>query len=282
MVRESRGLWLLLAMLIGQFILLSAQVDEPGSERTRLEGAALRVVAPFPHLVAAVGGALDGIGERLRTRSRLAADNRRLREEVEELRRERVRLFGIEEDLAGLSRTLDYQRPENASLRLADIVYIDHLSWLQTLVLYVGEGGARRDQPVVSAEGLVGRVILPSGPYAKVQLLTDRAASVGAMIRRTRRQGVVRGAEGGGLEMDFVPLQVDVRVGDEVVTAGIDGIFGRGLPVGTVTHVEPGRELFLSIRLRPAVDFGALDQVYLLEREPVPEVLKEPVIDAQP
>ncbi len=135
---------------------------------------------------------------------------------------------------------------------------------------------------VVSPVGLVGRLVLVAPPYAKVQLITDRSASVGAMIERTRRQGVVRGTQSGALELDFVPLQSDVRVGDRVRTAGIDGIYARGIPVGTVVSVEPGSELFHRIQLRPAVDFGRLDQVFVVERETVPEEIKEAALDAQP
>ena len=65
-----------------------------------------------------------------------------------------------------------------------------------------------------------------------------------------------------------MPLQADVRVGDVVLTAGIDGIYPRGIPVGTVVAVEPGSELFHNIRLSPRVDFGVLDVVYLIEVNP--------------
>jgi rod shape-determining protein MreC len=121
-------------------------------------------------------------------------------------------------------------------------------------------------------------VVTVAGPYAKVQLITDRAASVGGMILRTRRQGVVRGAGSrgsGGLELDYVPLQAAVRQGDRVLTAGIDGVYPRGIPVGTVVSVEQGGQLFHRIQLAPAVDFGSLDQVYLLDYQSVPPDVKE-------
>ena len=102
------------------------------------------------------------------------------------------------------------------------------------------------------------------------------------MIDRTRRPGVVRGVGAGSLELDFVSLQADVQVGDRVVTAGIDGVYPRGLPVGTVVDVRPGEELFHRIRLRPAVDMGQLDLVYLLPRLAVPAEMSEGEVDAGP
>ncbi len=283
-VRTERHVrWLLILLLVAQLILLSAQVPAAGGERTRLEAAMVAVVAPFAHLVAGGSGLMASAAEGLALRGRLIEENRRLSAEVESLRRERARSFGLQADLDQLTEAIKYARPGGeGELRVADIVYVDHASWLKTLLLYVGSGPIVRDQPVVSGEGLVGRVVLVTGPYAKVQLVTDRAASVGAMVERTRRQGVVRGAGGGALEMDFVPLQADVREGDRVVTAGIDGIYTRGIPVGTVIEVSPGNELFHRIRLRPAVEFGELDQVYVIEREAVPEEVREALPDAQP
>jgi rod shape-determining protein MreC len=143
------------------------------------------------------------------------------------------------------------------------------------LVVDAGGYSPRENQPVVSPLGLVGRVVVAAGRYGKVQLVTDRAAAVGAMLERTRRQGVVRGDGQGGLEMDYVPAQADVAVGDRVVTAGIDGVFPRGVPVGRVTRVEPGSELFHRILLAPAVDLAELDQTYLVDRQGVPDAMKE-------
>jgi rod shape-determining protein MreC len=72
-----------------------------------------------------------------------------------------------------------------------------------------------------------------------------------------------------------------VRPGDSVLTAGIDGVYPRGIPVGTVVSVEAGGQLFHKIRLAPAVDLGALDQVYLLEHAPLPQQLVKAVPDAR-
>lgn len=247
-----------------------------------LEAGLVRLVAPVAGFVTWVGTTVTDFSENLALRRTLLAENRRLREAVGELSEQSVRNFGLQEDLDHLARALSYTRAFEAELQVADLVYIDHASWLQTAVLRTASKTLEVNQPVVSAEGLVGRVILVTGPYAKVQLITDRAASVGVMIERTHRQGVIRGAGSGNLELDYVSLQADVRVGDEVTTAGIDGIYPRGIPVGTIAAAIPGDELFYEIRVSPKVDFGLLDQVYVLDEEPVPLSVKEAVPDAQP
>lgn len=239
-------------------------------------------MAPITGFVAWVGNSVTGFTENMALRRTLLAENLRLREEVGELREQSIRNFGLAEDLDHLAVALTYTRAFESDLQVADLVYIDYASWLQTAILKTAAGSVGVNQPVVAGKGLVGRVVLVAGPYAKVQLITDRAASVGVMIDRTHRQGVVKGAGRGNLELDYVSLQADVRVGDLVTTAGIDGIYPRGIPVGIIIAAIPGDDLFYEIRVAPAVDFGLLDQVYILEEEAVPEAVKEALPDARP
>jgi rod shape-determining protein MreC len=272
-VDERRTGWVLIVVLVGQLVYLAIQGARAGE--TRLEGVGLRVLGPMAHGVASIPEELSGAREGVKLRGTLLEENRQLRREAADLRLRLLRLTDVEGELLRLGNAVRYPTPPAGRIRAVDIVYADHTSWLRTLILYTGEVEARHNQPVLSPDGLVGRVVHVAGPYAKVQLITDRAAGVGGMILRTRRQGVVRGGLGTGLELDYVPLQADVRPGDRVLTAGIDGVYPRGIPIGTVASVEPGGQLFHRINVAPAVDFGTLDQVYLLEYQAVPQTLKE-------
>ncbi len=269
---ERRTGYLLIVLLIGQFVLIAVQGARSGRAPTVAEKAGMRIVGPAARLVGALGDGVSEVGRRSALHGQLVAENARLRREVEQLRLRLLRYGDVEQELSRLGEALRYNAPLVGQIRAVDVIYADHASWLRSLLLYTGAAPAVPDQPVLASSGLVGRVLLVSGPYAKVQLITDRSAAVGGMILRTRHQGLVRGSgqEGSGLTLDFVPLSADVRPGDVVLTAGIDGIYPRGIPVGSVVAIEPGGQLFHKIRLVPAVDFGALDQVYLLEHAPVP------------
>ncbi|HEV8582297.1 MAG TPA: rod shape-determining protein MreC [Thermoanaerobaculia bacterium] len=272
---ERRTGWVLIIVLVGQLVYLAIQGARAGE--TRLEVFGLRLLGPMARGVASIPRSFAGAREEVKLRGTLLEENRELRREVRELRLRLLRVTDIEGEMLRLGAAVRYPTPPAGRIRAADIVYVDHASWLRTLVLYTGEQPARVNQPVLSPDGLVGRVITVAGPYAKVQLITDLAASVGGMVLRTRRQGVVRGGGrgSGGLELDYVPLQADVRPGDRVLTAGIDGVYPRGIPVGVVLSVANGGQLFHRIQLAPAVDFGSLDQVYLLEYPAVPQSVKE-------
>src|SRR4029453_13835299 len=120
--------------------------------------------------------------------------------------------------------------------------------------------GIRADMAVLAPSGGVGGGIIPSLRAAKVQLLIDRNAAAGALIERSRAQGVVEGT-GGDLRMNYVSGTADVQVGDMVVTSGIDGIYPKGFVIGQIESVERGAGVFSSIVLRPAVDFQSLEGV---------------------
>lgn len=282
LLSERGTRWLLVVVLVAQLFLIAAQLPGPGGGGSMLEASLVRAIAPLGRLIDGGYDALEGLGEGLKLRRTLLEENRQLKQELARQRARAMEAWRLEQDLERLSRALDYVGTELGPLRAADVVFVDHRPFQRTLVLWMGGEAAERNQPVVAVDGLVGRVVLPAGAYAKVQLVTDRAASVGAMIERTRRQGVARGVGAGSLELDFVSLQADVQVGDRVVTAGIDGIYPRGLPVGTVVEVRPGEELFHRIRLRPAVDMGQLDLVYLLPRLAVPDEMRKGEPDAGP
>lgn len=282
-MEERRTGWLLVVLLVGQLVFLAIQGARGGSSDTFLEAWGLRLLGPAARTVTTIPESVAGAREGMRLRSTLQEENRRLRDEVEELRLRLLQLADVEQEVRRLGDAVRYAAPPGGRIRAVDIVYADHVSWLRTLLLYTGDQPARESQPVLAAAGLVGRVVTVAGPYAKVQIVTDRAAGVGAMILRTRRQGVVRGSgRGDGLELDYVPLQADVRPGDQVLTAGIDGIYPRGIPIGTVVAVTQAGQLFHGIEVAPAVDFGSLDQVYLLDYTPPPPRVREARPGARP
>jgi rod shape-determining protein MreC len=128
--------------------------------------------------------------------------------------------------------------------------------------------GLATDMAVISPAGVVGRLILPSRRASKVQLLIDRNAAAGALIERTRVQGVVMGQGDGLLRMQYVPGTADVKTGDLVVTSGIDGIYPKGFVIGTIDHTDRGLGAYHEITVRPAADFARLEEVLIVRTPP--------------
>jgi len=108
---------------------------------------------------------------------------------------------------------------------------------------------------VVGEAGLLGRVVAAGERGARVQLLSDRTAATGILLPRTGRAAVARGDGASGASLQYVPAIADVAVDDEVVTAGTDGIYPRGLVVGKIAAVRrPGSSLFLELPVAVSAD----------------------------
>jgi rod shape-determining protein MreC len=116
-------------------------------------------------------------------------------------------------------------------------------------------------------------VVLTTNDLAKVQLVNDSNCSIGSLVERTRRQGVVRGSGGSLVQMFDIPSLADVQPGDKVFTAGIDGIYPKGIPIGTVVRSDPGQSLFKTVTVKPAVDFGGIEEVIVIHTRKIPSAV---------
>lgn len=172
-----------------------------------------------------------------------------------------------------LRQLLELRERANLETTAAEVIAAAASPEFRTVTIDKGTGeGLKTDMAVISPAGVVGRVILPSGRASKVQLLIDRNAAAGALIERTRVQGVVEGVGDGSLRMEYVPGTSDVRPGDLVVTSGIDGIYPKGFVIGTIEHVDRGTGGYHLIAVRPAVDFTRLEEVLVVRTPPSREV----------
>jgi rod shape-determining protein MreC len=156
----------------------------------------------------------------------------------------------------------------------ATVIGLDTTGGFRAVTIDRGsQHGLHQNMAVISSKGVVGRIVdqTPSMYASKVQLLIDRSAGVGGIIERTKAGGVVVGQEGDPpLRMDFVSNLADVKVGDRVVSSGLDGIYPRGFAIGVVEKVANGAKLYKDIQIRPAVDFSAVQNVLIVLDSPPP------------
>ncbi len=164
-----------------------------------------------------------------------------------------------------LRQLLELRERANLDTTAADVIAAAGSPEFRTVTIDKGTNdGLATDMAVISPAGVIGRVILPSRRASKVQLLIDRNAAAGALIERTRVQGVVEGFGDGSLRLEYVPGSSEVKPGDLVVTSGIDGIYPKGFVIGTVEQVGPGSGGYHQITIRPAVDFTRLEEVLVV------------------
>jgi rod shape-determining protein MreC len=124
--------------------------------------------------------------------------------------------------------------------------------------------GIISDMPVLAPAGVVGRIVMPTARASKVQLLIDRDAAAGAVVERSRAQGVVVGTGTDRFRLDHVPGAADIQVGDRVVTSGIEGIYPKGFLIGQIESIDRQSGEFTNVLVRPAVEFSALETILVV------------------
>jgi rod shape-determining protein MreC len=137
-------------------------------------------------------------------------------------------------------------------------------------LLYLDKGtkdGIRSDMPVITPDGIVGKVLTVYDETAQVLMISDPTSGVGATLANSRLKGIVNGTSGGELRLNYIMGDETVRPGEALVTSGGDRVFPKGLPIGTVVNVSMGRNLFLDIKLKPAVDLDRLEEVLIVTEQ---------------
>jgi rod shape-determining protein MreC len=271
---ERRPTLLLIVVLGVLFLIMSASRQTRrvvGDTRTMFERMVMVVFSPVPKAVNAVGrNALDVYHGYVDMR-RAVNENVRLRRQVSELTQENLLLRGSHQDLARMRALVAYSEQFSMPTQHAQVVMLDTSGIFKSVILDRGsDDGVEVNDTVVSPAGVVGRVVLTTRDLAKVQLVIDPSASVGSLIDRTRRMGVIRGDGRGGLRFEYIPSLSDVQQGDVVTTAGIDGIYPKGIPVCRVAAVAEGTDLFKKVSCAPTVDFQRLEEVLIIHTRKIP------------
>lgn len=203
-------------------------------------------------------------------------ENESLELEVARLREENLQLR--EALVAGgrLERIAEMREDFEVPMLPTELVGSDVSPFFHSVLLDRGQSdGVRSGMPVISENGLVGLVVATSSQAAKTLLLLDRQIAIDGTVQRSRARGIVRGRGGDAPLFEFVARGGDIEAGDLLITSGLDGVYPKGLLIGTVTEIEPpGAKLLRTARLEPAVDFGRLEQAFvMLRRGPTMELL---------
>ena len=270
LISRYRNVTILVVVLFAQVLGLAMQVKRSTQdESTRLIRVwAVGAVTPLEKSIVWFLGGVRNLWHNYFYLRGVRQENRDLKLQIERLRIEQVRLNEDAEQARRLQALLGFKEQFISKTLAAQVIGSSGSE--QSRSIYIDKGthdGIRPDMAVITAEGVVGKVLRAFKTTSQVLLMNDQSSGVGSILEKSRLQGVLRGTPVGEVVLEKVMSDETVQPGERVVTSGGDQIFPKGLPVGTVTKVSPGPELFLNIRVKPAADLSRLEEVLVITQQ---------------
>src|SRR5579863_2821022 len=276
LISRYRNVTILAAILFAQLLGLAIQVKRSTeNESSRLIRIwAVSAVTPLEKGIVGLQSGGSNLWRNYFYLRGVRQENRDLKQRIQQLEIEQTRLSEDAAQAHRLQALLGFKEQFISRTLAAQV--IGSSGSAQSRSVYIDKGaqdGIKTDMAVITADGIVGKVLRVFGSSSQVLLINDQTSGVGAILEKSRLQGVLRGTPPGDVILEKVMSDETVQAGEKILTSGGDQIFPKGLPVGTVTTVLPGQELFLNIRVKPAANLSRLEEVLVItqeeEREPV-------------
>lgn len=273
----SKPGYLLLAVIVAHVILISAQVNTTKGVPI-LREVTFGAFSEVQRGGSSVVGGLRSVWSNYAALRGVRAENDTLRRQLSEAQVQLQEQHALVDRTRGLEALLELRDRANLETTAAEIIAAGATPDFRTVTIDKGKiDGLKADMAVLAPSGVVGRVVVTGPRASTVQLLVDRNAGAGALVERSRAQGVVMGASGDLLRMEYVSEVSDVVIGDTVVTSGVDGIYPKGFAVGRVEVVEKSGGAYRNILVRPAVQFSNLEEVLVVRTlSPSQTLMAEP------
>ena len=264
-IRQRTG-WLFMAVVVGHILLISTQVATRRGVPI-LEALTFGVFAEVQRSTTSGIGSVRDVWQNYFALQQTRQENQQLHTEVAQLRVGLQQERALAEQSRMLQKLLDMKMETPLKTTAAYVIAGAASPDFRTATIDKGtRDGLKPDMAVISPAGVVGRIILPTSRAAKIQLLIDRDAAAGAVTERGRAQGVVVGT-GTSLRFDNVSGTADLKIGDRVVTSGIEGIYPKGFEIGQIESIDRRAGEFSAIIIRPTVEFSSIEAVLVVMTE---------------
>ncbi|MBW2557604.1 MAG: rod shape-determining protein MreC [Deltaproteobacteria bacterium] len=254
-----------LVLIVVSLTIFSLNFKSPGKAGF-FKKIVLEMVAPLDYAVNSVFSSIGGAWARYVMLVGLERENRELNASVTSLMKEVNNYREMSLEYVRLRKLMDIKGDSGLPTVAARVVGRDRLSVFRTVLIDKGSAdGIDPGFPVITAEGVAGKIMEVSWNTSRVLLFVDYNSNIDALIQRTRCQGILRGLGRSGCELKYVQRSEDVKEGDVVISSGLAGVFPKGLVLGKVTAIDKEEAgLFQSIRVHPAVGIARLEEVLVI------------------
>jgi len=288
LIQRHRNATALVAVLFLQILALAIQIKRP-ADPAHPEAGSTRLIrlwvvtalTPFERGFVNAAGLTRMVWSDYLYLRGVRDENRALKEEIERMRIEQAQMRENANQARRLQSLLAFKQQFISQTLAAQVMGSGGTDRSRILYLDKGSGdGVKEDMAVITPQGVVGKVLRVFPGSSQVLAINDATSGAGAVLEKSRLQGVVKGTDAGELRLHYVMVDEKVEVGERVLTSGGDRIFPKGLPLGTVTEVKPGSDLFFDIRVQPAAELNRLEEVLIVTS--IAEAAQTEVAEAPP
>ncbi len=271
-VKKSKGVkfFLLSGITLGLILILIFIITSSGRQTFNSpQKAVFDLVGRGQQIVTSVTRNLTDVFTSYSSLLDVREENQKLREELARFKTVNNEYLEAVATNVRLANLLELKESLPAPTLTVEIVGRDKTMWFRTV--YINRGGSdgiRQGMPVVTVEGVVGQILNVSPHFSKVLLANDPTSAIDVLIQKNRTHGIIKGIGAEGYQLHYILKKSAIEKSDTIVTSGLDGVFPKGLPVGTVSSVVKNRRgMFQKISIQPAVDFAELEYLIVIMRE---------------
>lgn len=266
---------LMVTIAIVMVLLVVMFVVPTGGRLTGPENLAGTVTGGVQGVFSGITSSIGNFFRNIFTTSDVERENMELRAQLAEMQQNVQRMQELEAENERLKGLLSYaQSNPNYEYLTASVVTKEPGYFFDVFVINAGHNdGVQKDDAVITADGLVGRVTETGGTWSRVMSIIDSRSSVSGTVERTRDNGVVNGSAqstgtDGNCIMSFLPLEAELVPGDRVVSNGLGGVFPSGFVIGQVVEVsQQSSSTGKSVVIKPAVDFLHIEEVMVVKEK---------------
>ena len=268
LLRKYKTAIFIVTLLVLALIMFSYNLKY-GADGSFLRKIVLETIAPAQKVLSTSVKSVNDAWLRYVLLVGIEEDNKNLKNKINELKAALILYQDGYLEAQRLRKLLDLRDDYNYHFISARVIDREQAALSKTILINKGSvHGLKTGMPVIAPPGLIGRLVDVSWHVSKVLLFIDENSNVGAIVQRTRTQGVISGAGPRGLILKYISKTQDVKEGDVIVSSGMGGVFPKGLLIGQVSHVDrQDASLFLKINVTPFVDFSKLEEILILASE---------------
>jgi rod shape-determining protein MreC len=267
---KQRAPWLFAGLLLFNLVLMGVDTSRRGMSQP-VRAFLQAIVSPVQNVLSGIGNKGSEIVQNIKQMRQASAENEQLRQRLTQLESEANEARAAKAENERLKALLDFKNSGQYQMVTAQIISRDPTAWFNAVIINRGSSsGIKEGMPVVTPDGIVGRIIATSPWTSQVMLITDEKSAAGAVAGQlgiSNAIGAIRGlgSDKGLVEMKYVSGLETVKVGEIVMTTGQDKIYPKGLKVGEVIEVIQGSATMNNtIRIKPSANINSLSEVAVL------------------